>query len=203
MRRLSVVAAVAMFGALFAGTAGPASAGGSCFEPARSWAGVAVDLKGNCFFPTVLYVDRNTKVTWTNREGVQHTVTGLGVQWGSTEPLGQGQSMSYRFTRNGVYPFSCMIHPGMVGAVVVGRPTPGTTPADFAVPPEVVPSTSPVAQHVASGPAVRPAGATVAAAPSGWRAAALAGWALFLLTALAMAFTGARRRHVRDTSTAE
>ena len=28
--------------------------------------------------------------------------------------------MSYRFDQDGVYPYSCLLHPGMVGAIVVG-----------------------------------------------------------------------------------
>ena len=28
--------------------------------------------------------------------------------------------MRYRFDEDGVYPYSCLIHPGMVGAIVVG-----------------------------------------------------------------------------------
>ena len=28
--------------------------------------------------------------------------------------------MRYRFDQDGVYPYSCLIHPGMVGAIVVG-----------------------------------------------------------------------------------
>ena len=200
MRRLSVLAAVAVFGALFAGGTGPASAGGSCFEPSRSWAGVSVDLKGICFWPTVLYVDPGTKVTWTNRETVDHTVTGLGAQWGSHEALVQGESITYRFAEAGVYPYTCILHPGMVAAVVVGKPTPGPTPAEFVVPAEVQPSSSPVVERApASGSSVRAAASRPAAASNvGWQAAALVGWSLFVLTAAVVAVARARRRRGLD-----
>jgi plastocyanin len=199
MRRLSVLAAVALFGALFA-AAGPASAGGSCFEPSHSWAGVAVDLKGICFWPTVLYVDPGTKVTWTNREVVDHTVTGLGDQWGSHEALVQGASISYRFAKAGVYPYACIIHPGMVAAVVVGKPGPGPTPAELVVPAEVLPSSTPVVERApALGSSVR-ASAPRTASRDGWQAAAMVGWSLFVLTSSVMAVARARRRHVPEAA---
>ena len=37
--------------------------------------------------------------------------------------LGQGGTYSYTFAASGVYPYYCFLHPGMVGAVVVGDGT--------------------------------------------------------------------------------
>jgi plastocyanin len=104
---------------LFVGT-GTANAGGSCHSAATTGKGTAVSLHGLCFGPTVLYVQPETRVTWTNRDRTDHTVTGLGFTWGSGDSLFYGDSISYRFAKAGVYPYSCIIHPGMVGAVVVG-----------------------------------------------------------------------------------
>jgi plastocyanin len=199
MRRIGVVAAVAVFAGLFVGTVGPASAGGSCFEPARSWSGVRVDLKGVCFWPTVLYVDRNTTVTWTNRESLDHTVTGLGVRWGTTEPLLQGQSLTYRFTNAGVYPYTCIIHPGMVAAVVVGKPIPGVAPSDFRGPTKVVPGSG-SATGKASSTQARPVSTEDASQSKGWRTAAVVGWMLLILGALATAFVRLRRRRALEPS---
>lgn len=87
-------------------------------EPGRA----LVDL---CAFqPTVLYVDEGTEVTWVNKDPFPHSVTGAYIQWGSERFLSQGDELTERFDKSGVYPFYCLLHPGMVGTVVVGDPDP-------------------------------------------------------------------------------
>ena len=50
-----------------------------------------------------------------------HVVVGVGDSWGDPGiSLVQGDTVRYRFDQDGVYPYSCLIHPGMVGAIVVG-----------------------------------------------------------------------------------
>lgn len=101
---------------------GPASAGGGCLHgvPPSDGTGDTVRMIGNCFEATVLHVDPGTKVTWVNDDKYNHTVTGVGGTWGDFEALEWGDTVSHRFDGNGVYVYSCIIHPGMVGAVVVG-----------------------------------------------------------------------------------
>ncbi len=130
VRAAGKLQAVVLVGALAGGllmVAGPASAGGggTCHDPMHvGRSGVAVDAKESCFFPTVLYVEEGTTVTWTNRDHVPHSVTGLAAAWGTREnTLQQGDSVSVEFSDPGIYPYSCILHPGMVGAVVVGDPT--------------------------------------------------------------------------------
>jgi hypothetical protein len=62
-------------------------------------------------------------VTWTNRDKVEHTVTGVGREWGDYEPMMEGGTANNRFDKAGVYPYFCVFHPGMVGAVVVDAST--------------------------------------------------------------------------------
>ena len=50
--------------------------------------------------------------------------------------LHPGDSVSYRFTEEGVYPYACMLHPGMGGTVVVGD---GSGKASVGAAVEVVP----------------------------------------------------------------
>jgi plastocyanin len=121
-RRVAWAAALAMpvLGLVFVFGATPAGAGGSCHSAASASRGVAVTIQDLCFGPTVLYVQPGAAVTWTNRDDFEHTVTGLGFQWGSADNLQQGQSYSHRFAQPGVYPYACILHPGMVAAVVVG-----------------------------------------------------------------------------------
>ena len=82
--------------------------------------------------PTVVRVDAGSTITWTNRDEALHTVTGTDVRsgrpgagsWGSLEELSQNQTFSHTFNDAGVYPYYCMLHPGMIGAVVVGNGVP-------------------------------------------------------------------------------
>ena len=171
---------------------GPASAGGTCHSAATAARGVAVTVSDLCFGPTVLYVQPGTRVTWTNRDPVLHTVTGLGFRWGSGDTLGHGDSISYRFAAAGVYPYSCIIHPGMVGAVVVGDAG-SPTAVGLAVPAAVAPP-SPSAAAQAAPAAASDTNATVPSSPTGgvWRTISIA--ALALLAALVVVTVGLQRR---------
>ena len=199
MRARALMAVVILGVALFAVPVTPASAGGSCFSPARNGSGTNVKLSANCFGPTVLFVRPGTAVTWTNADSYEHTVTGLGFRWGSGEPLQGGQSVTYRFDRAGVYPYECVIHYGMVGTVVVGKPSVAAATAADA-PSEI--TSSPAAEAVPQ-PQAAPVAKRVAAESvrsDGWRATALVGWGLFGLTVVALAVMGARRRRPSPTS---
>ncbi len=106
--------------ALWAGV-GVASAGGGCHQVPTASRGTTVDVTDLCFVSTVLYVKPGADVTWTNRDSMTHVVVGVGDMWGDPNiSLLQGDTVSYRFDQDGVYPYSCLIHPGMVGAIVVG-----------------------------------------------------------------------------------
>jgi hypothetical protein len=48
-----------------------------------------------------------------------HTVTGAGSSWGDYTELQAIASVEHRFDDAGVYPYFCLLHPGMIGAVVV------------------------------------------------------------------------------------
>jgi plastocyanin len=99
----------------------PALAGGGCHNSTFVDAAAAhVDLKEACFYPMVTRVAAGRSVTWTNQEGMDHTVTGVSESFGTYDPLAPSKSVTYRFDTDGVYPYFCLLHPGMVGAVVVG-----------------------------------------------------------------------------------
>ena len=57
-------------------------------------------------------------VTWTNTDGVPHTVTSNDGSFGS-EQLTQGGTFSQTFTEPGTYSYYCQLHPTMRGTVVV------------------------------------------------------------------------------------
>jgi hypothetical protein len=73
-----------------------------------------------CFTPTVLYAEAGTPITWTNETAETHDVAGATVEWGNYDDITPGQTVSYRFDKPGTYVYYCFLHPGMVGAVVIG-----------------------------------------------------------------------------------
>ena len=102
--------------------AGPASAGGGCHraesEGQDEGAGTTVEMRANCFGPTVLRVEAGSEVTFVNRDEVAHRLDGVG--WASESPLAPGARTTHRFDQPGTYPYTCILHIGMSGAVVVG-----------------------------------------------------------------------------------
>src|SRR5947208_14635770 len=105
--------------ALAGGT--PAQAGGGCHSNVFSdEAKTTVELSKSCFSPTVVRVQPGDQVTWTNTDPTAHTVTGVANSWGTDQQIAEGQSVSYKFDKTGVFPSFCYLHPSMAGAVVVG-----------------------------------------------------------------------------------
>lgn len=117
--RIGIVAAVAS--AALWGSSGIAAAGGGCHSIPTASRGDAIDIVDLCFVSTVLHVEPGTEVTWTNQDSITHDVVGVGDAWGDPGlSLLPGDEISYRFDEDGVYPYACWLHPGMVGAIVVG-----------------------------------------------------------------------------------
>jgi plastocyanin len=113
--------AIVAVAALAAGGAGEVSAGGGCHSDRfTDGSGVAVELSQNCFSPTVIRTGAGETVTWTNADLGPHTVTGAAGSFGTYDELPGGESVSYTFAEPGVFPYFCVLHPSMVGAVVVG-----------------------------------------------------------------------------------
>lgn len=120
MRRLVLILGVTLLASVFATPAG-AGGGGHCESQAVSdQRTTVVDMAKACFMPVITRIDKGDTVTWINRDPYSHTVTGAGYVWGDTKDYVSGGRVSHRFTEEGIFPYSCILHPGMVGAVVVG-----------------------------------------------------------------------------------
>jgi plastocyanin len=91
-----------------------------------------VSTKLLSFMPAKLTVKAGTKVTWTDLDGIGHTVTTgtftLGSEGLRTEenpdglidmPLQKGKNVSFTFTKPGKYVYYCSIHKGMNGEIDV------------------------------------------------------------------------------------
>jgi plastocyanin len=120
-RRLAAAAAAVVGLAVLAVPAVPAAAGGGCHRSMETGptegTGTTVELSLMCMNPTVLRVQPGTTVTFVNKDELLHNLYGAGWAHGDLAP---GQSTSETFPTAGVYPYSCTLHVGMVGAIVVG-----------------------------------------------------------------------------------
>jgi plastocyanin len=106
------------------GLAPGALAGGGCHGldgSGHTASSAALVEMGPCSFTsTETHVARGTEIRFVNTSEFVHMVTGERQEWGSTKEMEPGTWFTQRFDTDGVYPFSCPLHPGMVGAIVVG-----------------------------------------------------------------------------------
>ena len=79
----------------------------------------AVTIQNFAFTPATLTVAPGTKVVWTNKDSVAHTVTSDNGAWPDSGSLATGQSFTVTFGKPGTYPYHCSIHPYMKASVVV------------------------------------------------------------------------------------
>ena len=161
--------------------AGSVLAGGGCHGGDEAMAtegnSTVVKMDGCTFAPTVTRVPLGAEVRFLNTSLASHDVTGRNREWG-TARLDVGASFATRFGTAGVYPYSCSLHPGMAGVVIVGS-VPAAA-ADTTDTPDIA-------------PAVATAPATPTSADSG-PAPYLAVGALGLLAGVGLGAAVARRR---------
>ena len=74
------------------------------------------------FSPSTITVSLNTTVTWTNKDGIAHTVTSDSGLFDSGS-IGDGQTYSHTFTSVGTYSYKCSYHSSMTGTVIVNNST--------------------------------------------------------------------------------
>ena len=102
-----------------------------------------VSIANFAFSPASLTVHVGDTVTWSNNDSVSHTTTSDTGIWDSG-PLRPGASFSFTFTSAGTFGYHCMIHPFMVGAVVVqpaaAAPSPAQTQSPSPTPTAAVPT---------------------------------------------------------------
>ena len=79
---------------------------------------VAVKIDNFSFGPQSIAVSPGTKVTWTNRDDIPHTVMSTEGVFKS-KVMDTDESFSFTFDKPGSYPYFCSVHPKMTGTVVV------------------------------------------------------------------------------------
>jgi len=97
----------------------PAGSGASADAPCVA--------ENSCFTPAEVTVDIGGEVTWSNDDTAAHTVTSgdlsadpdnVGTVFDSSLFMA-GKTFSHKFDTAGEYPYFCMVHPWMVGKVIV------------------------------------------------------------------------------------
>jgi plastocyanin len=78
----------------------------------------SVVIRNFSFSPPALTVPEGATVTWTNDDGVGHTVVATDRTFSSGE-LDHGATYRFRFTSPGEHTYICTIHPDMTGTITV------------------------------------------------------------------------------------
>jgi len=78
----------------------------------------------DCFLPSNLVIDKNTKVIWSNDDSAAHTVTSGSAAKGpsgffDSSLFMAGTTFSHSFDTLGTFEYFCMVHPWMEGKVTV------------------------------------------------------------------------------------
>lgn len=74
-------------------------------------------IENYTFLPSTITIRPGTRVTWTNRDQVQHTITATNAAFSGF--LAQGASASLTFNTPGTVNYFCAIHPTMRASVIV------------------------------------------------------------------------------------
>jgi len=77
-----------------------------------------------CFIPSTVTIDVGGEVTWENNDTAAHTTTSGSASGGpdgvfDSSLIMAGSSFSHTFDSAGTFDYFCMVHPWMVGTVVV------------------------------------------------------------------------------------
>jgi plastocyanin len=81
--------------------------------------------EGYVYQPNTTQVKVEDTVSWTNDDDTLHTVTsGSGTDENAgasfdSGMMGAGKIFEHTFTRTGEYPYFCIVHPDMIGKVIV------------------------------------------------------------------------------------
>ena len=79
-----------------------------------------------CYIPYEVTIDVGGTVTWSNDDTAAHTVTSGSAADGPDGLFDSGLFMaattfSHTFDKEGTFDYFCMVHPWMVGTVIVGE----------------------------------------------------------------------------------
>ena len=122
---LSVIFIQSFIGLVFAAGFDTSNSTSDAVANANKVSMVSSGDEGYLFVPGSIQVTVGDTVTWTNDDETLHTVTSgsgtdenMGVLFESGM-MGKGKTFEHTFTVAGEYPYFCMVHPDMIGKVLV------------------------------------------------------------------------------------
>jgi len=77
-----------------------------------------VAIRNFAFSPPDITVPVGATVTWTNNDIEQHTVTADDKSFDS-DTVNNGKGYTFTFSKAGTFKYTCLIHPDMIGQVIV------------------------------------------------------------------------------------
>ena len=77
-----------------------------------------IEIKSFSFQPSSITISPETIVTWINNDPVEHTITSSDGLFDSGN-IASGEMFNFTFSKPGKYQYQCLIHPSMVGYVIV------------------------------------------------------------------------------------
>lgn len=77
-----------------------------------------IEIDNFSFSPTTVTVPVGTRVTWTNRDEIQHNIV-TPDKTIKSKLLDTKETFTYTFTKAGTYSYICTLHPRMKGTIVV------------------------------------------------------------------------------------
>ncbi|GEM_PF-832289 len=81
----------------------------------------SVDIVKFTYAAKEITVAPGTKVVWTNRDEVPHTVTGVKDKSVDSKAMDTGDKFEHTFTKEGDFEYFCVVHPFMTGVVHVRK----------------------------------------------------------------------------------
>jgi plastocyanin len=90
----------------------------SPMPPVVATGSASVSIQNMAFMPDTARIKTGGSVTWTNMDGITHTVTSLTSLFDSGN-LAAGKAFKFTFVTAGTFNYHCTIHPTMKGVVVV------------------------------------------------------------------------------------
>ncbi|MBS0514908.1 MAG: cupredoxin family copper-binding protein [Proteobacteria bacterium] len=79
-----------------------------------------IDITKFTYAPKEITVAPGTRIVWTNRDEVPHTVTAKDKSVDS-KAMDTGDKFEYTFTQEGDFEYFCVVHPFMTGVVHVRK----------------------------------------------------------------------------------
>jgi plastocyanin len=118
--RSNMISQIALSGALVAVLGWATSSDAKIHAPAAQAQSSAATVKIDnfSFGPQEITIASGTKVTWSNRDDIPHTVVST-TQLFKSKALDTDDQFSFTFDKPGTYEYFCSIHPKMTGKVIV------------------------------------------------------------------------------------